>query len=150
MHGFSRAAVDGNPSVEPKRHRKKPLQLRIALQGGGTLGAYGAGVLQALEEAGIEIVEASGLSAGALNLHVFTHAGTNGLQALWERTGELGDMLPPYQVSETITSFMPSSYLSGVYAVSGFSTPLHKSFQSRNTGTLPSRSGCTRRFNQCW
>ena len=50
-------------------HQLNPHQLRIVLvlQGGGALGAYQAGVYQALHEAGIAPEWVAGISIGAIN-----------------------------------------------------------------------------------
>ena len=47
--------------------RKKLGQIVLVLQGGGALGAYQAGVYQALQEAGIEPDWVIGTSIGAIN-----------------------------------------------------------------------------------
>ena len=44
-----------------------PVQVVLALQGGGALGSYQAGVYQALHEAGIEPDWTIGTSIGAIN-----------------------------------------------------------------------------------
>ena len=54
---------------EPAQPRKRPQtgQVVLVLQGGGALGAYQAGVYQALHEAGIEPDWVTGVSIGAIN-----------------------------------------------------------------------------------
>ena len=47
--------------------RSEPGQVVLVLQGGGALGAYQAGVYQALHEAGIEPDWVIGTSIGAIN-----------------------------------------------------------------------------------
>ncbi len=49
------------------RHRTRPGQIVLVLQGGGALGAYQAGVYQALHEAGVEPDWVIGTSIGAIN-----------------------------------------------------------------------------------
>lgn len=102
----------------------KPIKLRIALQGGGTLGAYAAGVLEALaQHPEIQIVEGTCLSAGAVNLHTFSHAGVDGLNTLWNRIGSNGDeanRMDPFNLRHAI----PASYLSAMFSVPGIATPL--------------------------
>lgn len=55
----------------PRRAREAPLPLpgevALVLQGGGALGAYQAGVYEALDEAGIAINRVAGISIGAVN-----------------------------------------------------------------------------------
>jgi NTE family protein len=55
-----------SPSVSAARERP-PFQIALVLQGGGALGAYQAGVYQALHEAGIEPDWVIGTSIGAIN-----------------------------------------------------------------------------------
>ena len=55
--------------TRPQRVRNRPPFecLALVLQGGGALGAYQAGVFQALAEAGLEPDWISGISIGAFN-----------------------------------------------------------------------------------
>ncbi|TIU69455.1 MAG: patatin-like phospholipase family protein, partial [Mesorhizobium sp.] len=57
----SEAALEIGPQGEPKR------QTVLVLQGGGALGAYQAGVYQALVEGGVEPDWVIGTSIGAIN-----------------------------------------------------------------------------------
>jgi NTE family protein len=57
------AAAEGAVSID----RKKLGQIVLVLQGGGALGAYQAGVYQALQEVGIEPDWVIGTSIGAIN-----------------------------------------------------------------------------------
>lgn len=69
------------------------LALRIALQGGGGLGAYEAGVLQVLDKnPNIDLVEGTGLSAGATNLYALKYGGSEGLDEVWNKVGAVGDL----------------------------------------------------------
>ena len=56
-----------NSHVRPKLDRSALGQIVLVLQGGGALGAYQAGVYQALTEAGIEPDWVIGTSIGAVN-----------------------------------------------------------------------------------
>src|SRR6478672_2987840 len=58
-----------DPVSAPQRRRVKPEhgQVVLVLQGGGALGAYQAGVYEALHEAGIEPDWIIGTSIGAIN-----------------------------------------------------------------------------------
>ncbi|HEY0265163.1 MAG TPA: patatin-like phospholipase family protein [Rhizomicrobium sp.] len=65
--------MDAKP-IHPAGHRFAPVQrpdncgrIALVLQGGGALGAYQAGVYQALHEAGLEPEWVSGVSIGAIN-----------------------------------------------------------------------------------
>src|ERR1700760_4880289 len=58
------------PVTSPSRrfdHASLPGQVVLVLQGGGALGAYQAGVYQALQEAGVEPDWIVGTSIGAIN-----------------------------------------------------------------------------------
>lgn len=76
------------PSLLPKRPAK-PQQVVMVFQGGGALGAYQAGVYQALHEAGIEPDWIIGTSIGAINASLI--AGNRfeqrlpALEAFWQR-----------------------------------------------------------------
>ena len=52
---------------EPPIDRKRDGQIVLVFQGGGALGAYQAGVYQALQEAGLDPDWVSGVSIGAIN-----------------------------------------------------------------------------------
>lgn len=89
----------------------------LALQGGGSHGAYTWGVLDALLEADdLDIKAVTGTSAGAVNAALLAHgfAGRDGgptkaraaLRAFWERTGTLALFWP--------TAKPPEGYLPGI------------------------------------
>jgi NTE family protein len=63
-------------------------RVALVLQGGGALGAYQAGVYQALHEAGIEPDFVSGVSIGAINAAIIAGNSPaqrlNKLRAFWE------------------------------------------------------------------
>jgi NTE family protein len=63
--GFAGPVVEARP--EPKLDRKSLGQVVLVFQGGGALGAYQAGVYQALSEEGIEPDWVIGTSIGAIN-----------------------------------------------------------------------------------
>jgi NTE family protein len=56
-----------SPRVHPRFDRRDLGQISLVLQGGGALGAYQAGVYQALDEAGVEPDWVIGTSIGAIN-----------------------------------------------------------------------------------
>ena len=64
-------------------------RIALVLQGGGALGAYQAGVYQALHEANIEPDWVSGVSIGAINAAIIAgnppHARLERLRTFWER-----------------------------------------------------------------
>ena len=65
-----RRAADVTPGADDR-----PRRLNLALQGGGSHGAFTAGVLDALLEDGrLEFEGISGTSAGAMNAVVLAHA----------------------------------------------------------------------------
>src|SRR5215813_2337752 len=67
-------------------------RVALILQGGGALGAYQAGVYQALHEAGIEPDWVSGVSIGAINSAIIAgnppERRLERLRAFWERITE--------------------------------------------------------------
>ena len=68
MTGISRAAVAAKVDAQaPGRPASGPGQIVLVFQGGGALGAYQAGVYEALHEAGIEPDWIVGTSIGAIN-----------------------------------------------------------------------------------
>ena len=64
-------------------------RIALVLQGGGALGAYQAGVYQALHEANVEPDWVSGVSIGAINAAIIAgnppHARLDRLRTFWER-----------------------------------------------------------------
>src|SRR5215470_1203183 len=64
-------------------------RIALVLQGGGALGAYQAGVYQALHEASIEPDWVSGVSIGAINAAIIAgnppHARLERLRTFWDR-----------------------------------------------------------------
>lgn len=85
------------PSTPPARIRHEPVPISLALQGGGALGAYTWGVLDALlARADLPIDQVSGTSAGALNGAVLASALATGgrrearlaLESFWRSVAE--------------------------------------------------------------
>src|SRR3954462_5228986 len=67
---MSRAMADSEPHRRPRRRAKAlplPDTVALVLQGGGALGSYQAGVIEALAASGIEIDWVAGISIGAVN-----------------------------------------------------------------------------------
>ena len=103
-----------------------PIRINLALQGGGTHGAFTWGVLDRLLDAPeIEVAAITGTSAGALNGAAFksgmVRGGREGARAalaqLWHSVGGVGDMrlsawmfqFDPARVAETLETVMPYS-----------------------------------------
>ncbi|WP_084572964.1 patatin-like phospholipase family protein [Methylocapsa aurea] len=112
-------------------------QIVLVLQGGGALGAYQAGVYQALHEAGIEPDWVIGTSIGAINASLIAgNKPENRLARLdefWSRVGHkpaleaiaglpwLGRALPNWM---TLTSGIPSFFRPNPFAFLGLHAPL--------------------------
>ena len=67
-------------------------QIVLVLQGGGALGAYQAGVYEAMHEAGIEPDWVIGTSIGAINASLIAGTGPDDrvarLRAFWDRVAQ--------------------------------------------------------------
>ncbi|GAA0726961.1 patatin-like phospholipase family protein [Sphingomonas japonica] len=82
--------------IEPRSRRKSrqamplPECVALVLQGGGALGSYQAGVIEALDEAGIEIDWVAGISIGAVNAAIIAgnppQRRLERLRAFWDLT----------------------------------------------------------------
>ncbi len=83
-------ATDTRP--QPMRNRPPFECIALVLQGGGALGAYQAGVFQALAEAGLEPDWISGISIGAFNSAIIAgnppEARVEKLRLFWEAVTE--------------------------------------------------------------
>src|SRR5262245_50324305 len=94
-----RAASDqpGDPAALAAQYE----QIALVLQGGGALGAYQAGVYQALDEAGIRPHRVCGISIGAVNAALIAgnppERRLERLRAFWERVSSpsLAPLLDP-------------------------------------------------------
>ena len=62
---------DSRRHARTKERLPLPDEVALVLQGGGALGAYQAGVIQGLEEKGIEVDWVAGISIGAVNAAIF-------------------------------------------------------------------------------
>lgn len=86
--------------IQPRNIRAQCGQIVLVFQGGGALGAYQAGVYQALHEAGIEPDWIIGTSIGAINAALLAGAKPNvqlgGLHEFWRRVqrAEFAPMAP--------------------------------------------------------
>src|SRR5262245_23750801 len=92
--------VPADPAVRPDR---EPLLIDLALQGGGSHGAFTWGVLdRLLEEPWLRIEAISGTSAGAMNAAVLADGWTKGgasgaraaLDAYWDRVARAAVFSP--------------------------------------------------------
>ena len=91
------------PSDTPVRHKRDPLLIDLALQGGGSHGAFTWGVLdRLLEEPWLQIAGISGTSAGAINAAVLVHGHSlsgnlgahSALEDFWRHVSEAGRFSP--------------------------------------------------------
>lgn len=126
------------PRMSPREAlRKMPGQIVLVLQGGGALGAYQAGVYQALHEAGIEPDWVIGTSIGALNGAIIAgNAPEHRLDKLrnfWrlvERKGIPGTryLWPPFQRAlanlETLVGGIPGFFSPNPFASLGVLAPV--------------------------
>ncbi|MGA9124801.1 MAG: patatin-like phospholipase family protein [Pseudolabrys sp.] len=87
----------------PSKSHRDPLPIDLALQGGGSHGAFTGGVLdRLLEEPWLQIVAISGTSAGAMNAAVLADGWTEGgsagaraaLDAYWKRVSRAAAFSP--------------------------------------------------------
>lgn len=83
---------ESRPQAKARRHARAlplPDQVALVLQGGGALGSYQAGVIDALADSGIEIDWVAGISIGAVNAAIFAgsppHARVERLRAFWDQ-----------------------------------------------------------------
>lgn len=107
----------------------------LVLQGGGALGAYQAGVYQALQEAGIEPDWVIGTSIGAINAALIVgNAPENRLERLrefWHRVeygqafeGPFAAVLSPLRTMNVMMSGIPSFFAPNLLAFMGQKIPL--------------------------
>ena len=98
------------------RTRDRPPRIALALQGGGSHGAFTWGVLdRLLEDEQIEIAAISGTSAGALNAGVLASGYARGgraqarasLDAFWRDVASAGAGFAPYAVTGLSRAFSP-------------------------------------------
>lgn len=94
-------------------HKKK--QLALVLAGGGSLGAYQVGAIEALEELGFKFDIVTGTSIGGLNGTFVVNGETNRLRYLWETISPEGVMkdginLSARQAKKTTSSMMVKDF----------------------------------------
>src|ERR1700756_4658977 len=102
-----------------------PGQIVVVFQGGGALGAYQAGVYQALHEAGIEPDWIIGTSIGAINASLIAgNEAPNRLQRLEEFWGRMADKAFWHASAAWAGAGQPLSYWKALsYGVPGFFEP---------------------------
>ena len=109
---------------------EKPLaqygQFVLVLQGGGALGAYQAGVYQALHEAGIEPDWIIGTSIGAINASLIAgnkpHNRLTRLTQFWEQVEHVPFLRAAGSLP--IVGQAASTFWSTMLGVNGFSSPI--------------------------
>jgi NTE family protein len=125
------AAIANSNPVSKASHIQRPEgcdRVALVLQGGGALGAYQAGVYQALQEVGLEPDWVSGVSIGAINGTII--AGNppalrlQRLRTFWERITErkIWNYTPDGDVFRKARN-ATSSWLTTIYGQPGFFTP---------------------------
>ncbi|SIT74183.1 NTE family protein [Pontibaca methylaminivorans] len=129
---MSGAAATGRGGETGKGPAPEPKRINLALQGGGSHGAFTWGVLDRfLDEEDVEIAAISGTSAGALNGAAFKagmmYGGRDGarenLEWLWERMGALPEgshtgwmqMFDPLQIARGL-EYSPLYAMADVWA----------------------------------
>ncbi len=102
-HG--RSGVDHRPAARPEFEC-----IALLLQGGGALGAYQAGVYQALSEASLQPDWVAGISIGAINAALIAGNAPKDrvarLRTFWER-------ITPMQPVDSIAKLGPASWMRG-------------------------------------
>ena len=103
-------------------------QVILVLQGGGALGAYQAGVYQALHEAGVEPDWVIGTSIGAINASLI--AGNQPqdrlakLRAFWNRVGQD----PAFEIIAGLFGRGLPNWMTMTQGISGFFRPIPRRF----------------------
>ncbi|MBR0553594.1 patatin-like phospholipase family protein [Stakelama marina] len=93
--------ADADPSASRRQRGPMPLPdcVALVLQGGGALGSYQAGVIEALGESGIDIDWVAGISIGAVNAAIFAgnppERRIKHLRAFWD---EVTSALPSFPI----------------------------------------------------
>jgi NTE family protein len=111
-------------------HPERCDRIALVLQGGGALGAYQAGVYQAMHEAGIEPDWVSGVSIGAINAAIIAGNPPNRrlrrLRTFWDRITErkVWPFTPDGDVFRKARN-ATSSWLTMLHGQPGFFAPRH-------------------------
>jgi NTE family protein len=117
--------ADADPPKSLPRHRARALplpdQVALVLQGGGALGSYQAGVIEALDESGIAIDWVAGISIGAVNAAILAgNHPENRVAKLREFWGILTGSLPSFPIypDDRIREFL-HEWSAGYVAMAG-------------------------------
>lgn len=126
------ADADPRPSKARRRAKAMPLpdQVALVLQGGGALGSYQAGVIEALEAAAIEVDWVAGISIGAVNAAIFAgNPPEKRVERLREFWDKVTSSLPSFPIfpNDQIREFMHewSAGFVAMAGVPGFFSPRH-------------------------
>lgn len=142
--------MDAGPLLPPKTPRAswRPegcAKIALVLQGGGALGAYQAGVYQALHEAGLEPDWVAGVSIGGINAAIIAgnprERRVQQLRAFWETiTSRTVSLLAPVGDDPRRAVNTWSAMLTAAFGQPGFFTPNLPSpwFSSRGSPTATS------------
>ena len=102
-------------AVDPAALAGQYEQIALVLQGGGALGAYQAGVYEALHKAGIRPTRVCGISIGAVNAALIAgnppERRLERLRAFWERvsTPSLAPLLDPVGLTAGMLALWPAT-----------------------------------------
>lgn len=117
-----------HPAMRQARAMPLPETVALVLQGGGALGSYQAGVIEGLQEAGIDIDWVAGISIGAINAAIIAgnppERRTERLRAFWDlMTSALPSfpIFPNDMVRELVHEWSAGAVLAT--GVPGFFTP---------------------------
>src|SRR5688500_19953676 len=109
----------------------KPRGISLALQGGGSYGAFTWGVLdRLLEDASIEIKGVSGASAGAINATLLAHGLTIG--------GRQGARRALAEFWDSVAGTMPGSLVDSLVFLTRFLSPSQFNRSEEHTSELQS------------
>jgi NTE family protein len=129
MNDSPTAAPD--PAARPRRPAELG-QITLVFQGGGALGAYQAGVFEALHEAGVEPDWVIGTSIGAINAALIAgnppEQRLERMRAFWQRV-QLGAAEQAFARLPFVGP-MASAWMTMVQGVDGFFTPNPSAFAS--------------------
>jgi NTE family protein len=123
------ADSDSRRRAKTKERLPLPDEVALVLQGGGALGAYQAGVIQGLEERGIEVDWVAGISIGAVNAAIFAGNAPEQrvakLRGFWEKVTAALPALPFAGGGDEWREYMhaASAGMVALQGVPGFFTP---------------------------
>src|SRR5262245_4925231 len=124
----ARPHARGDASAARGWHPERCDRIALVLQGGGALGAYQAGVYQAMHEAGVEPDWVSGVSIGAINAAIIAgnppHRRLRQLRSFWEQITErkIWPFTPDGDVFRKARN-MTSSWMTMMHGQPGFFAP---------------------------